>query len=168
MEVGSTGALAGAHGDDVYALAFAPAGTRLVVTRRRMVLFDPGPDGGGWVSYELPSDWAAAVAFVPGADLAVVGSNSFLFFVNPTRQEKPTKVKTGLRVVSAVAVSPDGGTLIAGGKPGTVEVYDVPSRTRARVFDFPVGAVYAVAFAPDGLTFAVAGDNGLVIADAEG
>jgi WD40 repeat protein len=155
-------------GNDAYTLTFAPAGHRLAVTRRSEVQFFDVPRLDDIVAYPLPSDWAAAVAFVPGADLAVVGQNGFLFFVNPVRSEKPKKLKTGLRNVTALAVSPDGSTLLAGGKPGTVEVYDMPSRTRTRVYDFPVGGVHAVAFAPDGLTFAVAGDQGLVVADAGG
>jgi WD40 repeat protein len=156
------------HGATAYALAFAPAGGRLGVTERNQVAFLTSPGAKAGVQYPLPGEWAAAVAFVPGADLAVVGSNSFLFFVNPVRQEKPQKVKTGVRIVSALAVSPGGGTLLAGGRPGAVEVYDVASRTRVRVYDFPIGGVHAVAFAPDGQTFAVAGDDGLVVADVEG
>jgi WD40 repeat protein len=96
----------------------------------------------------------------------VIGCNSYLYFVNPARHEKPQRVKTGVRVVSALAASPDGKTLVAGGRPGTVEVYDVANRTRTTTYDFGVGGLHAVAFAPDGLTFAAGGDKGLVACDA--
>jgi WD40 repeat protein len=178
-------------GADVYAVAFSPSGRRLAVTRLNTVHFLPEPGAAEGVVYRIPAMWSPAVAFVPGADLptaapgsslfpdahagpeggqelAVIASGAFLFFANPARQGKPAKVKTGLRVVTAVTASPDGKTLLAGGKPGTVEVYDAGTLTRATTYDFGVGGVHALAFAPDGLTFAAAGDKGLVVCDAGG
>lgn len=152
--------------EDAYALAFAPTGHRLGVTRRNRVSFYPTPHATEPVSYSLTAMWSAAVAFVPGADLAVVASSSSLHFVNPVRAEKPTRVKTGSRV-AALAVSPDGRAVLAGGREGLVEVYDPLSRARAKTYDFGIGGLHALAFAPDGLTFAAAGDAGLVVCDFE-
>jgi WD40 repeat protein len=152
--------------DNAYALAFAPTGRRLAITLNKAVAFYDDAMKPVAVEYPLTSDWSAAVAFVPGSDLAVVGSNSFLDFMNPIHKEKPTRLKTGLRTILAVAVSPDGRSLLVGGKPGAVEVYDVASRQRMTTFDFGIGAVHAVAYAPDGLTFAVGADKGLVVCDA--
>lgn len=160
------------QGDDVpladgaYALAFAPGGCGLAVTRQRAVDFHTEPAKSAAVVYPLTADWSAAVAFVPGADLAVVGSNSFLDFMNPARKEKSTRLKTGVRTVLAVAASPDGKMILVGGKPGAIEVYDVASRTRTTAYDFGIGGIHALAFAPDGLTFAAGGDKGLVVCDA--
>jgi WD40 repeat protein len=178
-------------GADVYAVAFSPSGHRLAVTRLNTVHFLPEPGAAEGVAYRIPAMWSPAVAFVPGADLptvapsgslfpnapaeseggqglAVIASGSFLFFVNPTRPGEPVKVKTGIRTVTALAASPGGQTLQAGGKPGTVEVYDVGTLNRTTTYDFGVGGVHALAFAPDGLTFAAAGDKGLVVCDAGG
>lgn len=158
----------GALPDDAYALAFAPTGTRLGVTRLQQVCFYDAPAAPApAVSYPLTARWSAALAFVPGADLAVVASNSFLDFVNPARAEKPTRVKTGSRVVVAVAVSPDGRAVLAGGRDGLIEVYDPATRARTKTYDFGIGGLHALAFAPDGLTFAAAGDSGLVVCDAD-
>jgi WD40 repeat protein len=154
--------------EDSYALAFAPTGCRLAVTRNKSVAFFDDPTRPQSLEYPLTSDWSAAVAFVPGAALAVVGANSFLDFLNPIRKEKPTRLKTGLRTVLAVAISPDGKTILVGGKPGAIEVYDVASRTRTTAYDFGIGGIYALAFAPDGLTFAAGGDKGLVVCDHSG
>jgi WD40 repeat protein len=154
--------------EKVYALAFAPAGARLAVTRQASVAFHEFPTRPATVEYPLTSDWSAAVAFVPGADLAVVGSNSFLDFMNPIRKEKPTRLKTRVRTIMALAVSPDGKTVLVGGKPGAVEVYEVAGRTRITTYDFGIGGVHSLAFAPDGLTFAAGGDKGLVVCDASG
>jgi WD40 repeat protein len=132
---------------------------------RSAIRFFDAPIADGGPKYPTASEWSAAVAFVPGSDVAVVASNSYLYFVNSARQEKSRKVKTGLRVVTGVVASPDGRTVLAGGKPGSVEVYDVASLTRTTAFDFGIGGVHGIAIAPDGLTFAVAGDNGLLVCD---
>jgi WD40 repeat protein len=154
--------------EDAYTLAFAPSGCRLAITRNKGVAFHDDPTQPATLEYPLTSDWSAAVAFVPGADLAVVGTNSFLDFLNPVRREKPSRLKTGVRTVLAVAVSPDGKTILVGGKPGAIELYDVASRCRTTSYDFGLGGVYALAFAPDGLTFAAGGDKGLVVCDTSG
>lgn len=171
-------------GEDIYALRFAPTGHGIAVTRRSLVIFLPSVDPDERVSssapatlfevepaatglrYRFSADWAPAVAFVPGAELAAFGSNSFLEFVNPVRPWAAARVKTGIRTITALAASPDGRTLLVGGRPGTVEVYDVTTRARRTVYDFELGGVHALAYSPDGLTFAAAGDTGLVVCDA--
>lgn len=167
--------------DDAYAVAFAPTGRRLAVTGQQAVVFLDSPDPNAAprplprrvpevsdqaVRYSFTASWSPAVAFVPGAELAAVASNSFIEFVNPVRNAKATRVKTGSRVIVALAAAPDGKTLLAGGRPGAVEVYDTATRARRTTFDFGIGGVHALAYAPDGLTFAAAGDDGLVVCDA--
>jgi WD40 repeat protein len=152
--------------DRGYAAAFAPAGTTLAVTRQRAVALLDGPQGPERFSYPLSSDWAAAVAFVSSGRTLVIAANSFLLFADTDVPRKPRRVKTAIRMLTALAVSPDGRTLLAGGRPGTVEWYDVESRTRRSAFEFGIGAVHGLAFSPDGCTFAVAGDKGLLLCDA--
>ena len=153
--------------DDAYSVAFRPSGEWIGITRRSAVLFCSALCQPGHIAYQYPttSEWSAAIAFIPGTDLAVVASNSYLYFLNSARVEKAKKVKTGIRVVTGVVASPDGRTVFAGGKPGSVEVYDVASLTRTTTFDFGIGGVHGLATAPDGLTFAVAGDKGLLVCD---
>jgi len=153
-------------GNDIYAVAFAPSGHALAVTREQSVMFLERPEATEGVTYPLSTSWSAAVAFIPGAALTVVASNSFLEFVNPIKREKPTRLKTGCRTIIALAASPDGKTVLAGGRPGAVEVYDSKSLKKLTEYDFKIGGVHALAFAPDGLTFAAAGDDGLVVCDA--
>jgi WD40 repeat protein len=164
---------ASAHGPlasaRAYALRFAPAGDGLAVTGDAVVAFyaaahAPEPV----VAYRLQSQWAAAIAFLPGSPLAVVGVNSALYFVDATTRGKPRKVKTGFRTITAVATSADGRALLVGGKPDGLEVYD-PETGALRVrYDFGLGGVHAVAVAPDGFTFAVGGDDGLAVFDWDG
>lgn len=153
----------------VYALRFAPEGHRLAVTADAAAAFYAGPrEPEPVVSYPLPSQWAAAVALVPGGPLAVVGVNSALVFLDATAVRKTRRVKTGFRTVTAVAPTPDGRAVIVGGKPGGVEVYDADAGTLRVRYDFGLGGVNAVAVAPDGLTFAVGGDDGLAVFDLDG
>jgi WD40 repeat protein len=91
---------------------------------------------------------------VPGRDLAVIASNAFLYFVNPVKYETPLRLKTGIRTVVAIAASPDGKTVLVGGRPGTIEVYDAAARTKTTTYEFGIGGVHSIAYAPDGLTFA--------------
>ena len=152
-------------GNDIYAVTFAPTGHRLAVTRTSLVVFLERPDVCEGLSYPITANWSPAVAFVPGTELAAIASNSFIEFVNPLHCEKPTRVKTGSRTIVALAASPDGKILLAGGRPGSVEVYDTTTRAKKATYDFGIGGLHALAFAPDGLTFAAAGDQGLVVCD---
>src|SRR5581483_11534234 len=122
-------------------------------------VFD-SPNGAERLSYPLTSSWAAGVAFIPVGNTLVIAANSFLLFADATQYQKPHRVKSAIRNLTALALSPDGQMLLAGGSPGTVEVYDVPTRSRRVAFDFEIGRVHGLAFAPDGCTFAAAGDEG--------
>lgn len=85
--------------------------------------------------------------------------------MNPSRWEKPTGIKTSLRTILSVALSPDGKLILVGGKPVAIEVYDTEARVRTTTYDLGIGGTYSLALAPDGLTFAAGGDLGLVICD---
>jgi WD40 repeat protein len=153
--------------NDIYSAQCAPDGTGLAVTAQELALFYDAPDRPApAVEYPLQCAWAAGVAFVPPGDVAVVAAGSFLHCVGATASRKLWKVKTGLRTLTTVAASPDGRLVIAGGSPKAVEVYDAATGDRLAAYDFGVGGVHAVAFAPDGLTFAVAGYDGLVVCDS--
>jgi WD40 repeat protein len=151
-----------------YAVAFAPAGSRCGVTRQNAVDFFAEPGGQLTGTCPVTVMWPPSVAFVPGRDVAVIASNAFIYFVNPVEYEKPLRLKTGLRTVVAVAASPDGKTVLVGGKPGTIEVYDAATRTKTTTYEFGIGGVHSIAYAPDGLTFAAGGDTGLVVCDSPG
>jgi WD40 repeat protein len=109
------------------------------------------------------------VTFLPSDGRAVIAAGSYVHLVDPAGARKPVKVKSESRAVTALAPTPDGRSFLVGGKPGRVEVFDLggPVPVRRAAFDFDVGGVHGLAVSPDGLTFAVAGDKGLLICDAE-
>jgi WD40 repeat protein len=164
---GSGDFLEGAHdGLRAYAVAFAPTGHTVGLTRERCVVVRDRPERGERLVCELPSDWAPALVFAPGGE-RIVGASSFLFFADAAGQKRPDRVRTGFRAITALALSPDGQTLLVGGRPGAVELYGVASRARRAAYDFDAGAVHSVAFAPDGLTFAVGAEKGLLVCDVD-
>jgi WD40 repeat protein len=154
---------------DTYAVRFAPADDILAVTATRQVRFYERDVATERFVYPLQTDWAPAVTFLPSDGRAVVAAGSYVHLVDPTGARKPVKVKSESRAVTALAPTPDGRGLLVGGKPGRVEVFDVggPTPTRRAGFDFDVGGVYGLAVSPDGLTFAVAADKGLLVCDVE-
>lgn len=155
---------------DAYAVRFAPFGNVLAVTARGRVVFHAGPVADDVpLVYPIQCDWAPAVAFLPADDRAAIAAGSFVHLVDPLGRRKAVKVKSGSRIVTALAPTPDGRTLLVGGKPGRIEVFDLADGTMARraAFDFDLGGVNGLAVAPDGLTFAAAGDQGLAVCDLE-
>lgn len=151
---------------EAFSLRFAPTGNRLAVTGSAVVAFYNGPqETEPVVEYRLQSEWASAVAFLPGSTKGFVGVNSALYFVDTTTQEKPKKVKTGFRTITSLATSANGQALFVGGKPGGVEVYHPETGSLRVRYDFGVGGVHAVAVSPDGHTVALGGDDGLAVID---
>jgi WD40 repeat protein len=62
--------------------------------------------------------------------------------------------------VNAVALTPDGRTLLAGGDDWTVHVWDRASGQKRADYNWRLGPVIALATSPDGMTVAVSGRKG--------
>jgi WD40 repeat protein len=157
-----------AEGDlaaDAYAVGCAPRGTLLAVVQQNAVALFAHPGAPERFAYPLTAAWAEAVCFLPSAKTMIVAANSFLYFADASERREPQRVRTDIRIIQALAVSPDGRTLLAGGK--TVESYDPESRDRHRTYDFDLGNIHGMAFAPDGCTFALATDKGLAVCDVD-
>jgi WD40 repeat protein len=55
------------------------------------------------------------------------------------------------------------GWVLSGSQDGTVRVWDVSPACERAAFSWPLGAVRAVAVAPDGMTAAAGGENGTIV-----
>jgi WD40 repeat protein len=95
-----------------------------------------------------------------------VGREVYLWVL--TERDGPVILKGHERAVRSVAFSPAADLLASGGLDGKVLLWDVAQGSTRACFDWEVGPVYAVAFAPDGMTLAVAGEEGIVVVDADG
>lgn len=161
-----------AHGPladgSAFSVAFAPDRALLAVAGNGHVGFSSVAGGPAEVSHKLASSRPEAVALLPGSTGAVAAAGSYLYVVDATAPGKPRKVKTASRVLTCVAAFPGGRSVVAGGKPGGVEVFDAATGALRAAYDFELGGVFGVAVAPDGLTFAVAGEHGVAVCDAEG
>jgi WD40 repeat protein len=159
----------GPLGDDsAYSLAFAPAGPAAAIAGNSRLGFYSSPEiPDPTASTRLTAAWAEAVAFLPGGSRVAVGAGSHLYLIDVSGTSKLVRVKTRFRAVTAVAAAPDGRAVLVGGKPGAVEVFDPATGSVRAAYDFGLGIVHALAVAPDGLTFAAAGETGLAVCDLD-
>jgi WD40 repeat protein len=150
-----------------YAVGAARTGTQIAVTSQSVFALFDHPNRRAVNTHQFGATWAAAVEFLPTGTV-VVGANAFLLFTDRlTARGNLQPLKTDLRTIRTLTVSPDGRNLLVGGSPGRVEVYDLVTREKLREYDFDVGVVQSLVFAPDGLTFAVGAEKGLILVDVE-
>lgn len=150
---------------DTYTFAFSPVGRRCAIGNLSTVSFHSSPTARGLPTYPLQCEWASAISFA--GDAAIIGAKSVLHIVNCRKQAKPVRLKTKHQTVTAIGVPHHLRTMIVGGRPGGVDVYELATHSLLRTYDFGIGGVHALAISTDGLTFAVAGDKGLIRCDLE-
>jgi WD40 repeat protein len=110
------------------------------------------------------SDGVAAVAFLEGR-LAVAAGRTVRVWDVPGGCEV-MKAPAFRKFVDALAVSPDRSLFAAGSRDGSVRIWEASGRERGR-YDWGIGSVSALAFAPDGHTAAAAGSTGIAVWDLD-
>lgn len=63
----------------------------------------------------------------------------------------------------ALDLAPDGRLLLSGTRGGVCAVHDTVAGAQLRAYEWGIGAIHSVAFAPDGLTCAAGGEKGQVV-----
>ena len=118
--------------------------------------------------YKPKGTQSRGLAFDAAGRLAVV--NSKWVYVLPPDGGKPLFVlEAGAKQMNAGVFSPDGRRILTGAHDGALRVWDAADGSPVKSFDWQIGPVTAVAFAPDGLTCAAAGLNGnVVVWDVDG
>src|SRR5262245_57506094 len=115
--------------------------------------------------------WVQGLAFAPdGQTLAVAaGKKVRLWSLDEAKQDSPLLADlAGFRdTVMSVAYTPDGRSLIAAGEDGSARMWDLAMARWTKVFRWKVGAIYAVAISPDGMTAAAGGVKDIVVWDLE-
>src|SRR5262245_28340246 len=64
--------------------------------------------------------------------------------------------------------SPDGRSLLLACEDGQIRLWDIASRQVRAIYDWQIGTIRCVAFAPDGLTAAAGGDGVVLVWDVDG
>jgi WD40 repeat protein len=131
--------------------AFSPARRHLAVAVEDVVLlydigpildaFSSPPGSAPWTTLALPVWWKHFLARVPPV-------------------ASPQVLEGHRDRVLALAFSPDGEALFSGGRDRAVRCWDVATRRERAAWNWPIGVVYALAVAPDGLTAAAGGNAG--------
>jgi WD40 repeat protein len=93
-----------------------------------------------WTTLTLPIRWKRSARLVPMAG--------------------PQLLEGHDARVQALAFSPDGGSLFSGGRDRTVRCWDLASLRERDAWSWPIGIVYSLAVAPDGLTATAGGNAG--------
>jgi hypothetical protein len=149
-------------------LALAPDGQTLALTtlHRVVLLFDLA--SGREVARLQHTDVPTRLLFSPDGRLlaTLAGKSAWLWDVATHRPL--TRFRAFQRYAEALAFHPAGRLLGVGGRDGEVRLLDTSDLRQVACLDWGVGAVHDLAFAPDGMTVAAAGqNNALVVWDLE-
>jgi WD40 repeat protein len=98
--------------------------------------------------------WVNSMSFDRNSTLLASGSSDGTVRIHTGGQSE--SLEGGAGEVRCVAFSPDGKTLAAGNRYGTVRVWDVASRKEIKTLTGHASDVWAIAFSPDGKTLAAA------------
>ncbi len=71
------------------------------------------------------------------------------------------------KYVDTLAVSPDRSLFADGSRDGSLRLWDAETGGERARYDWGIGGVSAVAFAPDGETAAAAGNKGIAVWDLD-
>ena len=158
--------------------AVSPDGSRVVsvspyvrrVDRRGGSLhWREAEDGAAWIPLPAAKGTRSrGLAFDASGRLAVVNAK-WVYGLPASGGEPQLVLASESKQMNASVFSPAGRRILTGAHDGSLRVWDAADGKPVRSFDWQIGPVTAVAFAPDGLTCAAAGLNGkVVIWDADG
>src|SRR5262249_51037712 len=151
------------YGPEIHALRFTPDGTRLLVGRTDLEIWDENVNGPVAVVRTNKGGGLRAITVSPDGERAAMTLKNTVRVCRLAKGAWEKTLHWGREGVYAVAFSRDSRSLLTAGADGTVRVWDAGSWQEVRRFDWGIGKIRAVAFAPDGLTCAAGGEKGQVV-----
>jgi WD40 repeat protein len=147
-------------------LRFAPDGASWIAVRRN----DDRPDIGLFTGFNRAPLaqfrtrlWPGKTSFSPDGRYLAIARHKSVLLLTANELTQTAEFGEHEKVVKDLAFSPDSNRLISVSNDGTIRVWDVAARQLISKFKWDIGAVSAVAFAPDGLTCAAAGTRGQIV-----
>lgn len=151
--------------------AFAPYGTRFAASRRAWcrptnvnttAVFDRATLA-PLARFDAAGHDTKRLAFNRDGTLLAATSGPVLRVYDLTAGAEVATLKVGKLHFMTAAFTPDGRSVATVSKDCTVRFFDVATWEAARTYDWDIGPLLDLAFAPDGLTAAVASDTGRVL-----
>ena len=164
---------AGHHEDWVLDAVFGIDGKRIVsVGRDRAAKLANAEDGAFLENVNFLRDQLFAIARHPRRDYVLIGGTDrvpYLYMMDRPRALKIADDSTLVRkfdeqegAIHALAFSPDGGRIAAGGIAESVNIYNTESGDKVASCALPGGGAFVITFAPDGKQLLAAGFDGML------
>jgi WD40 repeat protein len=110
-----------------------------------------------------PTDFVEAVAFAPDGRFLAAASGRTVWAWDLASERSLLEQRNDTRHFKSVAFSPDGRTLATADNDQTVRFFDTQSWREQAAFDWKIGPVVVVTFAPDGMRAAAGSKRGRIV-----
>lgn len=108
-----------------------------------------------------------AVAFSPDARHLALGRGSDIVLLDTHHWQEIATLSQHSATVNSLSYSPDGRLLLSGGDDESVRMWNLSQERELQSFNWELGAITQVTFAPDGMRAAAGGKGQIIIWDVE-
>jgi WD40 repeat protein len=156
----------------VWSVAVHPRSGLVALGRAGRTSDDPGVSFWDPTSEDLPRPWPArspvrSLAFSPDGRCLAASQRDGVAIWDLESHALSSTLRGHSARVHAVAYAPGGSNLASASHDGTVRIWDGVTGSILACYDWGLGKLGSLAFAPDGMTMAAGGARGIVVWDVE-